>query len=144
MTHPTHSAALSTLRWGLLAVLVLGAAACSGPREAGPDAIEGERPDPAPRTVQGFQIQVLTTGSRDEADAAVEHVLAWWDEVPPAERPPALQRDDVPVDIAWQQPYYRVRLGRFAERGAAEAALALVRRRFDEAFVVPAEVTITR
>ncbi len=46
--------------------------------------------------------------------------------------------------MAYLQPYYRVRMGAFATREDAEAALALVRRQYPEAFLVPDLVTVMR
>jgi hypothetical protein len=49
---------------------------------------------------------------------------------------------DLAPDIAYLQPYYRVRLGGFEFRNEAERALAFVRGRWPEAFIVPDRVTI--
>jgi hypothetical protein len=99
---------------------------------------------PTTRTVQGFRIQVVTTSEKAAADAHVEQVLAWWRTVPSAKRPAYLKSNDLPVEIKWQQPYYRVRLGGFATRDEAQRALALVQERFSKAFIVPDTVTLTR
>lgn len=136
------------------AALLLLAAACSGPagasgggssgRPAPPAASEEEEAAPVRRTVQGFRIQLLITEDKAAADARVEEALRWWQAVPRAERPPHMKADEPPLGIAWQQPYYRVRLGAFASRAEARRALALAQKRFPEAFVVLDTVTIVR
>lgn len=125
-------------RSALLALLAacLLLPACSRLREAAP-----ETPS-APRTVQGFRIQIYTTPEKAAADREVEAALAWWDALPAEQRPSTLQAEDLPVFIKWQQPYYRVRIGDFASRPAAERALSAVRNQFPDAFIVPDLVTI--
>jgi hypothetical protein len=46
--------------------------------------------------------------------------------------------------VVWQQPYYRVRIGRFAGRAEATPALDAVRAQFGDAFIVPEQVPATR
>ena len=97
---------------------------------------------PVTRTVQGFRVQVLTSDDKGEAEAALAEATTWWSGL--ADRPLGLDTPDAPVEIAWQQPYYRVRVGTFASRAEAERALPLLKRRFGKAFIVPDRVTITR
>jgi hypothetical protein len=84
------------------------------------------------------------SGDRGEADALVEHAIGWYQGLSPAQRPAYLGGSELDVDVAWRPPYYRVRIGSFANRSEAERALAVVARRFPEAFAVPATVTVTR
>lgn len=139
----------STIAYGWAVLfLALGLslfAACSGPSST-----TGEEPTPgegAPetRTVEGFRIQIYTTSEKDEADEKTEEALSWWQEVPGRQRPPRLaSEDELFLDVAWRAPYYRVRLGRFTSRPEAQDALAFVKERFPEAFIVPDRVTVTR
>lgn len=127
-------------RSALFLVLALGvslfAAACSGP---------SMNRTPETRTIEGFRIQIHTTSEKSEADEKAEEALNWWQDVPGSQRPPHLaDEDDLFLDVAWKAPYYRVRLGRFTSQSEAQEALALVKDRFPEAFVVPDQITVTR
>ncbi len=132
--------------WLFAAAGLLLLPACAGPGETAREAPGAQGPDAA-RVVQGIRIQIHTTSERAEAETRLEEALMWWQDVPPAERPPRpprMQGDALNVDIAWKQPYYRVRLGAFAERAGAERTLQLVRQRFPDAFIIPATVTLAR
>lgn len=164
----------------LLATLVLGLAACSGP--AGPNGpIEPPPPppivhpdyetfdptgydaEPRPpvetvvhdvpdrlmegrvdlpdevretvRTVEGFRIQIFSGEDRYVAERILSEAREWWDTqqgVP----------DELQPEVAYIQPYYRVRIGAFEFRQEAEAMLARVRSRYADAFLVPDLVTL--
>lgn len=95
------------------------------------------------QVVDGFQIQVYSSIERSAAEQVRQEVQAWWED----------QRDNVeaslfpegmPINIEFGQPYYRVRIGAFAERESALEALQVVRRTFDDAFLARSQVTITR
>ncbi|HLT48733.1 MAG TPA: SPOR domain-containing protein [Rubricoccaceae bacterium] len=90
------------------------------------------------RVVDGFRIQVFSSDSRDAAERVRSEAAAWWREV----RGTAGAPSDLTPDVAYLQPYYRVRLGAFEFRDEAERALAFVRARWPEAFVVPDRVVI--
>lgn len=126
-----------------LVLTILALPACSGPfagmSVGGED--EEEAAAPVERTIQGYQVQIYTTSNKGEADRVVEQALAWWRDVPDANRPDGMGAE-IDVDVVWQQPYYRVRLGRFAGRNRAAAVLDLARQRFRDAFIVPTEVTV--
>lgn len=125
-------------------VLLLGAclalSACVPSREAG----ERGAPTSTPQTsepsgpVQGFRVQVHLTPEKTSADAYVEEVLDWWRGLPASARPDVLPPDDLPVEVAWRAPYYRVRIGAFTSQEAAGAALVALRDRFPDAIIVPA------
>lgn len=153
----------------LLAVLLLllVVPACSGPREtpppqgpepeetlpqpaepeeeeAPPAEEEPEEPVATTRTLQGFRVQIGMTEEQASADQQYEAALAWWQGVPAGERPPYMRSDEPPVEIDWQAPLYRVRMGAFATRDEAQEALSLIRQQFPDAFIVPDRVTLTR
>ena len=115
----------------LLIALSIIAASCSGPGTASQPA---ERE--APR--QTYRIQVYMTADQSEAEQVAEQVQAWWQQLPAEDRPAALAASGLAPDVVWQQPYYRVRIGRFANRSEATPALESVRTQFDDAFLVPA------
>ena len=119
---------------------------------AGPSATRGPAPpvDPEPpvgpvaRTIQGYRIQILTTNEQEAADDQVEAVIDWYDRLSPDARPPYLGHEDLDVDVVWKAPYYRVQVGSFASREEAQEALDRISRRFSDAFLVPATVTVIR
>ena len=125
------------------AVLLMGVcltlSACVPTREAGkrevPTSASQRTIGPGP--VRGFRVQVHLTPEKPEADAYVEDVLSWWQGVPAGRRPNVLPASDLPVEVAWLQPYYRVRVGAFTARRDAETALVLIRERFPDALIVP-------
>lgn len=112
------------------------------PEEEPEPEAEPEERAPVTRTVQGFRIQVHTSANQAEAEAELAAAMQWWEGLPRARRPLGLDVDS--FDVYWQQPYYRVRIGAFANRAEAEEALALVKPQFREAFIVPDRVTVTR
>lgn len=130
----------------LVALLCLLFAACSGPRAEAPggESPREEERAPVTRTVQGFRIQIFTSPDRAEANDVLSEALAWYRSLPRSQRPAYLGGDELSADVKWRQPYYRVRVGDFATRGEADAALNRVRSRFPEAFIVPETVTVTR
>ena len=94
--------------------------------DAPPEEEEEEAP-PGPRTVQGFRIQILTTQDKAAADERAAEAEAAW---------------GTPVEVAWKAPYYRVRVGAFASRSAAQSTLGAVQQQYPDAFLVPDTVTI--
>lgn len=80
-----------------------------------------------PRTVQGFRIQILTTEDKDAADQRAAEAERTW---------------GLPVEVAWKAPYYRVRVGAFASRNAAQDELETIQEQYSDAFLVPDTVTL--
>jgi hypothetical protein len=99
--------------------------------------VPDDEPDgtPEPRTVQGFRVQVFTSEDRAAAERTRAAVEAWAQTASGAAR-------GLRGEVAYLEPYYRVRLGAFASREEAEAALAAVRAAYPEAFLVPDLVTV--
>ena len=93
------------------------------------------------RTVEGFRIQVFSARDQQAAQEFREQVRQWWannrDEAPEA----ALS-EDPPIVVEYSQPYYRVRIGAFAEREVAEQALAFVGEKYSNAFISRGTVTV--
>ncbi len=100
-----------------------------------PDASE-----PVATQVDGYRVQVFTSASRDAAESLRAQAVRWWEG---AKSRPGAPRSMEAV-VSYRQPYYKVQLGAFASREEADAALALVRRQYPEAFVVPDLVTVMR
>jgi hypothetical protein len=91
---------------------------------------------PTSRVVDGFRIQVFTSEDRTSAERVRAEAEAW-------SREQGGPSGRLRGEVAYLQPYYRVRLGAFASRSEAEEALAGVRARYPEAFLVPDLVTVS-
>jgi hypothetical protein len=95
-----------------------------------------------PRTVQGFRIQLFTSESKPSADAVRDSAVRWWRTV---REDPAVREAfpyGMPSAVVFGRPFYRVRVGAFEDREQAQAALALLREQFPEAFLVPDTVVL--
>ena len=102
-----------------------------------------EEPEPeGPRTVQGYRIQVFSSADKAAAEGVRDEAATWWRTA--QNDPDALELlpNGLPMEVDFNQPYYRVRLGAFEYRREAEQAIRVVQRRFPEAFIVPDTVTI--
>lgn len=88
---------------------------------------EDEEAPAKPRTVQGYRIQILTTEDKTAANQRAAEAEAQWGQ---------------PVEIAWKAPYYRVRVGAFASRSAAQSTFEAVKEKYADALLVPDTVTI--
>ena len=132
--------------------------------------MEGRAAEGITQVVQGFRIQILATADREEADKTVGRALAWWrarqdalqdteeedlEELPePAQ--PATEADtsqvvlaeegeeELTVDLVYQQPYWKVRVGDFVEREEAARFREEIEDRFPAAFIVIDMITVTR
>ncbi|MEM0962136.1 MAG: SPOR domain-containing protein [Bacteroidota bacterium] len=96
--------------------------------------------EPTPQQVDGYRVQVFTSSNRDTAERVRGEAVDWWEGAQSSPGAP----EEMEVIVGYQQPYYRVRMGAFATREEADVALALVRSRYPEAFVVPDLVTVIR
>lgn len=105
--------------------------------------MRGRADEGARQTVEGYRIQVYSAQDQKASQEFRERVRKWWETVE-NDAPSALFRDQPPIVIEYSQPYYRVRLGAFAEREAAEKALDFVRKEYDGAFVAQSTVTIVQ
>lgn len=95
------------------------------------------------RSLDGFRIQIYQTQDPVQADALMEEVSSWWESEKRAGAEGRLfSGASPPVYNIWRQPYYRIRIGDFSSRDAADAALQSLSSRFTGAFVVPDRVTV--
>ena len=99
-----------------------------------------EPAEPVPVQVEGYRVQVFTSASRDAAEGVRGEAVRWWER---AQSQPGAP-ESLEAVVAYRQPYYKVQLGAFGTRAEADAALALVRRQYPEAFIVPDLVTVMR
>ena len=92
-------------------------------------------------TMQGYRIQVFSTLEKGQAEDHRQKMASWWQQ---QFQEGEGTSSDSPVVIRYKQPYYRVRLGNFTSRSAAERVLSSVKEQYDSAFIVPDEVTVRR
>ena len=95
------------------------------------------------RTVEGFRIQVFSARDQQAAQDFRERVRRWWEKNKDV-APRSAFAGDPPIIIKYSQPYYRVRIGAFAERDIAEEALAFVSEKYPKAFISRGTVTVTK
>lgn len=107
--------------------------------------MRGEASEGVQRTVEGFRIQVFSSQQKGEAERQLTDARDWWESVREDEEgPDDLFPEQLPAVIEYRQPYYRVRIGSFAEREQANRALEFVKNEYPDAFVARSTVTITR
>jgi len=95
------------------------------------------------RTVNGYRIQVYSAADKAAAEEFRERVRLWWSRVEDR-APEAAFSATPPLVIEYAQPYYRVRIGAFADRSRAQDALEFVQREFPDAFIARGTVTVTQ
>ena len=95
--------------------------------------------EPAPqRQVSGFRVQVYASETNAGGEQKRAEAQQWWTA---EQRRTGFQ---APLDayVVYLDGLYKVRMGAFTNRPDAESALALVRTRFPDAFLVPDLVTV--
>jgi hypothetical protein len=154
MSEPAASSDIRRTRPSLPAVawlLLLGAAlltSCAGPSSTGWTGTTGSSKDttgakapsrPGPSADRrAFRVQLRLAEAKSAADAAVGRAVAWFEDLPRDQRPPALAgAQRLPVETAWQPPYYRVYVGPFGSRERARGVLEAIRETFPDAFLAP-------
>jgi len=95
------------------------------------------------QTIEGFRVQVFSAQDQEAAQDVREKVRRWWEQVKD-EAPNSVFRSSPPIVVEYSQPYYRVRIGAFAERDEAEEALAFVQEEYSGAFIARSTVTVIR
>ena len=103
--------------------------------------MKGRAQEGVRQTVEGYRIQVFSAQDQKAAEDFRERVRQWWQKVQ-SDAPADLFRDDTPIVVEYTQPYYRVRLGAFAQREDAEEARAFVQEQYEGAFVARSTVTV--
>jgi len=105
--------------------------------------LRGTAVKPPGSTQEGYRIQILSTRSKQQADQVFAQAVRWWAEgreqgrlglLPPSE-------DGIsPIYQEYNEPYWRVRIGDFVERDAAEELMPMVRAHFGNVFIAPAQI----
>lgn len=92
-----------------------------------------------------YHVQLRMTEEKAEAERALGQALSWWNDADAKALPqPAAAGQSSPVTIAYRTPLYRVRLGPFASRAAADSVLSAAHERFPDAFVAPSRRSAAR
>ena len=94
-------------------------------------------PQVPPSPVRGFQIQIHTTEENVDAHEMAEHATVWLASLEEGLVRKLHGSTDIPVEIKWLQPYYRVRVGHFRTREEARGMMAKMSEEFPAAFIVP-------
>lgn len=94
--------------------------------------------------VDGFRIHIFASAERSEA-VQIEESLRRWLEALPEQRKSVLGlTEDPEIYSFYKQPYYRVRLGDFTSRKAAEPLLTALKPSFNAALIVPDVILVVR
>jgi len=123
----------------MLAVLIVVSSCLPAPvnRPDGPrNEASAAREERRPPENRSYHVQVRTVESKSDADRAVSEVMDWYASLSAARRPPILSdKEQVPVDVRWKPPFYRVRLGPFETEEEARSVLGIIQESFPKAFI---------
>jgi hypothetical protein len=88
-----------------------------------------------------YHVQLDMTRDKETANQYLSKAIAWWGRQPserlPGPMTPAGGSDDSAVQIVWKAPLYRIRLGPFSSRSAAQKVLSAAEVAYSGAFIVP-------
>ena len=106
--------------------------------------MDSEADDGIRVVVQGYRVQVFSSGQREEALAVEEEVRQWVDGLSDAELERLGISRSISVYSLFKAPYYRVRIGNFETRSNAEPLSTALGRMFEGALIVPDMVEVMR
>ena len=78
--------------------------------------------------IDGFRIQLMATTDRRKVDQVMSSFSALY--------------QGVPVTWSQAQPYYRIRVGAFAQRDGASKYLQTIKKDYPDAYIVTDKVTV--
>ena len=93
----------------------------------------------------GFRISIFSSTDPLEADRTAAAAAVWWQRLQNNGELDNLYTSveyEPPIYQDYRAPYYRVRIGNFAERADAQRMLDLVEDRYPNAFIVPDQVIL--
>lgn len=91
----------------------------------------------------GYRVQIFSGEQKSNADDRLQQALTWWEnEGQELDGAGDIFSESLPVRIVYSAPYYKVRIGDFLDRQAAQQSLKLIRKRFPEAWIVPDQVEV--
>ncbi len=82
----------------------------------------------ATQMIDGFRIQLMATTDRRKVDQVMSSFSALY--------------QGVPVTWSQAQPYYRIRVGAFAQREGASRYLQTIKKDYPDAYIVTDKVTV--
>ncbi|MEX0746787.1 MAG: SPOR domain-containing protein [Rhodothermales bacterium] len=106
--------------------------------------MQGQAESRGSSTARGFRVQVYSTIDKSTSVRQEEELKAWWQQNADDAPPDLFHGSQIPIYVVYIQPYYRVRIGNFTTRDAAERARRFFAQRFPDAFLVPDTVIVTR
>ncbi len=104
--------------------------------------MQGQADQGSQQTLEGYRIQVYSAQEQKASQQFRENVRRWWRRA--KEDAPDVFQGQPPIVIEYSQPYYRVRIGAFADREDAEEALEFVSKKYEGAFVAQSTVTVVQ
>lgn len=108
---------------------------CTGP--APEQGASGTEEGPA----RVYHVQLDMTRDQDTANQYLAKAIAWWERQPSQRLPEPMAQargsDDSAVQVVWKAPLYRIRLGPFSSRSAAQEVLSAAEASYSGAFIVP-------
>ena len=103
-------------------------AACTGPKTSSSGSSVGTNKTVTRKMVEGYQLQVLNTTSRNEALEAKSLLLSKY----PQQK----------TFLLFQTPYYKIRFGNFITQSEAVSYQKKIKSHFTNVFVIPAKFEI--
>lgn len=128
-----------TIRLGVILGGLLFGLSCAGPDDTSKSRTEDDD--------RVFHVQVGMTEDKAAANALMGEAMAWWSEHSSEMAPTPLSSSNSarrPVQVYWKPPLYRVRLGPFSNRSAANTVASAAQSSFPDAFVAPERPTDQR
>ncbi|MFO8099608.1 MAG: SPOR domain-containing protein [Salinibacter sp.] len=106
--------------------------------------LRGRADEGVQQSIEGYRVQVFSAQDQEAAQDVREEVRQWWDEEGDDAPEAVFRSSPPPIVVEYSQPYYRVRIGAFADRAEAEDALEFVQDAYDGAFIVRSTVKVVR
>lgn len=106
--------------------------------------MQGQADSGRSSTARGFRVQVYSTLDKGASVRQEEELKSWWQQNADEAPSELLSGSQLPIYVVYIQPYYRLRIGNFTTRDAAERARRFLAQRYPDAFLVPDTVIVTR
>ena len=82
----------------------------------------------------GYRVQVFSGEQKSNADERLQQALTWWqNEGQDLDGASSVFSGSLPIRIVYNAPYYKVRIGDFLNRQAAQESLKLIRKQIGRA-----------
>ena len=104
--------------------------------------LDGTASDGLGATRTGYRVQIALVREKNRADGLVDEVTQWLQRMKEEEPNLSMFQTELPVYNIYLQPYFRIRIGDFSGRDAAEVLLSHIVEEYPGALIVTDEVTI--